>query len=258
VLHLFEVASGLDSLVVGETEILGQVKNAYEAAKAIGMTGKFKNVLFQRAIHVGKRVRSETAIAVGQTSVASAAVQLAERIFGELSESEVMILGSGAMAELTARHLMARKVAKLSIANRTREKAEALAGRFRGRAIAWEQFPEVLAHADIVIASTGSPVPIVTRDLLVKAQRLRAGRSLFLIDIAMPRDVEDEAHGLAHVYLYRLKDLETIVSENLKGRAAEVERARALVRRKAEEFCAWEHSWESGRETSLRHSEVVG
>src|SRR5207302_11261361 len=129
--HLFAVAAGLDSLVVGETEILGQVKDAYEAAKSAGMTGKYSNVLFQRALYVGKKVRNDTAIAVGQTSVASVAVQMAETIFGSLSKSSVLILGAGAMAELTARHLMSQKVAKLLIANRTEERAQGLAGKLK-------------------------------------------------------------------------------------------------------------------------------
>lgn len=251
--HLFEVASGLDSLVVGETEILGQVKTAYESAKAAGMTGKYSNVLFQRALHVGKRVRSDTAIAVGQTSVASVAVQLAESIFGGLGESSVLILGAGNMAELTARHLLSKKVARLLIANRTWERAKALAERFEALPLAWERFPEALSHADILIASTGSERPVLTREMVASAMRGRGGRSLFLIDIAMPRDVEEEVHGLDHVYLYRLEDLETIVAENLKSRGSEVERARQLVLEKAEEFCSWERSVESGREISLRH-----
>ena len=142
--HLFAVAAGLDSLVVGETEVLGQVKNAYEAAKARGMTGKHFNVLFQRALYVGKKVRNDTAIAVGQTSVASVAVQLAESIFGSLAQSEVLILGAGAMAELTAQHLLSQKARKLVISNRTWERARALADRFSAEALPWESFPEAL------------------------------------------------------------------------------------------------------------------
>lgn len=256
VLHLFEVAAGLDSLVVGETEILGQVKIAYEAAAAAGMTGKRFNVLFQRALFIGKKVRNDTGIAVGQTSVASVAVQLAESIFGDLKACEVLILGAGNMAEVTARHLLSKKVARLSIANRTWERAQALATRFKGRPLAWADFPEQLAAADVVISSTGSDLPVLTRDMVEAAVSRRAGRSLFIIDIAMPRDVEESVHGLDHVYVYRLGDLEAIVADNLKHRGGEVERARALATLKAREFSAWTASVASGREVSLKHSEA--
>ena len=252
--HLFAVASGLDSLVVGETEILGQVKGAYEAAREAGMTGKHCNVLFQRALYVGKKVRSDTAIAVGQTSVASAAVQLAESIFGNLSGSEVLILGAGAMAELTAQHLLSQKVSRLLISNRTWERAEALAGRFSAEPVPWESFPRALSRVDIVIASTGSPTPVVTREMVASILKARSGRSLFIIDIAMPRDVEEAVHGLEHVYLYRLEDLEAIVAKNLKNRAGELDRAWRLVEDKATEFAAWQESVAQGREISLKHA----
>lgn len=255
--HLFEVAAGLDSLVVGETEIMGQVKGAYEAARALGMTGRTSNVLFQRALFVGKKVRNDTKISAGQTSVASVAVQLAHRIFGDLSQSSVLILGAGAMAELTATHLSSSKVMRLSIANRTWERAVELAGRFSARPLRWEDFPSALVEADIVVASTGSPEPIVTRAMVVELMRRRSGRSLFLIDIAMPRDVEESVHGLEHVYLYRLEDLEGIVADNLRNRGGEVERARALVHEKAAEFCAGDRREFAGQAAELRHSEAL-
>ncbi len=256
VLHLFEVSAGLDSLVIGETEILGQVKNAYEAAAAAGMTGKRSNVLFQRALYIGKKVRNDTGIAVGQTSVASVAVQLAESIFGDLKACEVLILGAGNMAEITARHLLSKKVAGLSIANRTGARAEALAARFKGRSLAWDAFPAHLGTADVVISSTGSDLPVLTRDMVQAAVRRRGGRSLFIIDIAMPRDVEESVHGLEHVYVYRLGDLEAIVADNLKHRGGEVERARVLAAQKAGEFSGWAASIASGREISLKHSDA--
>lgn len=251
--HLFDVASGLDSLVVGETEILGQVKTAYESAKACGMTGKYYNVLFQRALYTGKKVRTETAIAVGQTSVASVAVQLAQSIFGGLQGSQVLILGAGAMAELSARHLLAKKVSRLVISNRTRERAEALAAGLKAEPLVWEKFPEILSQVDIVISSTGSPEPVLTKAMVAPTLKARCGRSLFIIDIAMPRDVEEAVHGLEHVYLYRLQDLEAIVAKNLEERGHEVERAKILSRQKAGEFCAWHDSLKSGRQASLRH-----
>jgi glutamyl-tRNA reductase len=256
--HLFEVAAGLDSLVVGETEILGQVKAAYEAALGAGMTGKALNVLFQRALYVGKLVRSETAIAVGQTSVASVAVQLAQSIFGRLSESEILVLGAGAMAEACARHLSGRGVRRLTVANRTLENAKALAERLRPAAVevsAWEDFPSRLSRVDVVIASTGSPAAVLTKELIESALPDRRGRSLFVIDIAVPRDVEEAVHGLEHVYLYRLEDLETIVAENLGTRGQEIAKAREIVHGKAAEFAGWIESVIAGRETSFKHAE---
>lgn len=253
--HLFEVASGLDSLVVGETEILGQVKSAYELAKAAGMTDKRTNVLFQRALYTGKKVRSETAITVGQTSVASVAVELAASIFGSLAKSEVLILGAGAMAELTARHLLSKKVAKLTIANRTWERGAELARRLSAAALPWERFESALDTVDIVVASTGSDKPVVRRDAVAAAMAKRAGRSLFFIDIAMPRDVEEGIHALEHVYVYRLEDLESIAMRNLASRGNEVTSARALARAKAEELWRWYESLSTGQEISLKHSD---
>jgi glutamyl-tRNA reductase len=253
--HLFAVASGLDSLVVGETEILGQLKTAYDCAKKTGMTGKRLNVLFQRALYVGKKARTETGIAAGSSSVPSVAVQLAESIFGALEGKSALILGAGAMAELAAKHLVARGVGKLSVANRTWERGYALAARFSGEAVRWESFPEALADADVVIASTGAPTAVLTRSVVETASRRRGGRSLFLIDIAMPRDVEESVHKLDGVFLYRLEDLESIVAKNLASRAGAMAAARAIVEAKADEFDAWARSLSSGRELSFRHSE---
>lgn len=252
--HLFAVAAGLDSIVVGETEILGQVKDAYEAAKASGMTGKRLNVLFQRALYVGKKVRSETAIAAGASSVPSVAVQLAESIFGELRGRAALVLGAGPMAELAAKHLVARGVSRLSVANRTWERAYQLAARFSGEAVRWDAFPAELERADVVIASTGAPAAVVTRAMVEDASRRRGGRSLFFIDIAMPRDVEESVHSLDNVYLYRLEDLESLVARNMAGRAGAVAAAESIVAAKAAEFAAWAASLSSGRELSLRHS----
>lgn len=252
--HLFEVACGLDSLVVGETEILGQVKAAYEQSLACRMTGKGTNVLFQRALYVGKLVRNETGIAVGQTSVASVAVQMAESIFGDLKKSEVLVLGAGLMAELTAKHLLSKKISRLTIANRTFERAEELASRFNGHPLEWERFPEYLDRADVVIASTGADHAVLTKEAVSSALGRRAGRSLFIIDIAMPRAVEESVHGLDQVYLYRLEDLEAIVAQNLKNRGGEISAAQELVARKAAEFSSWADAVAAGREMSLRHS----
>ena len=254
--HLFAVASGLDSLVVGETEILGQVKSGYEAAKNAGMTGKRLNVLFQRALYVGKKVRSETAIAAGSGSVPSVAVQLAETIFGCLEGKSALILGAGAMAELAAEHLVARGVTQLAVANRTWERAYQLAARYHGEAVRWENFTEELTRADVVISSTGAPAAVLTRQIVEDAVRRRGGRSLFLIDIAMPRDIEESVHGIDGVYLYRLEDLEAIVAKNMASRAEAVADARRIVEAKTAEFELWARSLSTGRELSFKHSEA--
>ena len=253
--HLFAVAAGLDSIVVGETEILGQVKTGYEAAKAAGMTGKRLNVLFQRALFVGKKVRTETALAVGAPSVPSVAVQLAETIFGRLEGKSALILGAGAMAELAAKQLAARGVSKLVVANRTWERAYALAARYQGEAVRWEAFPAELERADVVIASTGAPSAVLTREVVETAVRRRGGRSLFMIDIAMPRDIEESVHQIAGVYLYRLEDLEAIVAKGMASRAEAVAAARRVVDAKAAEFGEWARSLSTGKERSFKHSE---
>jgi glutamyl-tRNA reductase len=253
--HLFAVAAGLDSIVVGETEILGQVKAAYESAKGAGMTGKRLNVLFQRALYVGKKVRSETAVAAGASSVPSVAIQLAESIFGELKGRSALVLGAGAMAELAAKHLMSRGAAKLTVANRTWERAYQLAARFGGEAVKWDEFPKELETADVVIASTGAPQAVVTAAMVEAAAKRRGGRSLFFIDIAMPRDVEESVHSLDNVYLYRLEDLEGIVAKNMAGRSGAMAAASAIVDDKAAEFAAWADSLSTGRELSLKHAE---
>ncbi len=254
--HLFAVASGLDSLVVGETEILGQVKTGYETAKSAGMTGKRLNVLFQRALYVGKKVRTETTIASGSSSVPSVAVQLAETIFGRLEGKSALILGAGAMSELAAKHLASRGTARLAVANRTWERAYALAARYQGDPVRWEDFPRELERADVVVCSTGAPSAVITRELVEAAAKRRGGRSLFLIDIAMPRDVEESVHEIDGVYLYRLEDLEAIVAKNMASRAESVAAARGLVEAKAAEFSAWAGSIGTERELSLKHAEA--
>ena len=252
--HLFCVAAGLDSLVVGETEILGQVKTGYELAKAAGMTGKRLNVLFQRALFVGKKVRTETALAQGASSVPSVAVQLAESIFGRLEGKSALILGAGAMAELAAKHLAARGVSKLFVANRTWERAYQLAAHHQGEAVRWEAFPAELERVDMVVASTGAPSAVVTRAVVEAAVRQRGGRSLLLIDIAMPRDIEESVHKIEGVYLYRLEDLEAIVAKTMASRAEAVAAALRIVEDKAAEFNAWALSLSTGHERSLKHS----
>lgn len=256
--HLFEVASGLDSLVLGETEVLGQVKKAYEFARKAGTTGKRTNVLFQKGIAVGKAVRSRTNISMGQVSVASVAVELAKRIFGQLTGSTILILGAGEMAEKTARYLKSAKVSKLYFANRTWEKGVALAENFRAEAVRWESIDRVLDVVDIVVASTGAPDVVVTRERVEAALARRGGRSLFFIDIAMPRDVSPDVHSLDGVYLYSMDDLKSIVAENLSRRETEIVSANKIIHAEAKKMDAWLASLDSGREIRLRHSPLSG
>lgn len=254
--HLFSVASGLDSLVLGESEILSQVKKAYEDALGAEATRKRTNVLFQRALLVGKSVRTTTQISQGQLSVASVAVELAKRIFGSLADSEVLILGAGEMAVKTARHLVSSKVARLHIANRTWERARSLSASLKADPIRWDAFPSILARADIVVASTGAMEPIVTADLVREACARRSGRSLFLIDIAMPRDVAPEVENMDGVYLYRIEDLRAIADENAVRRRGEIDAANVIIRRETESFESWLDSLDVGPEISLKHSHL--
>lgn len=255
--HLFRVAGGLDSLVLGETEILGQVRQAYEAARDRGTTGKRTNVLFQRSLFVGKAVRSRTGISAGQVSVASAAVELARRIFGRLNRSSVLVLGAGDMAEKTVRHLSSAKVARIWIANRTWERAEALAAGLGAEAVPWEAFPARLAEADVVVSSTGAPTAILTRPLVEAVMAGRRGRPLFLIDIAMPRDVSEDVDRIEGVYLYAMHDLQGVVEENVSRRRGEIAAAEAILAEETARFGEWLRSLEDGREISLRHAPVA-
>jgi glutamyl-tRNA reductase len=252
--HLFRVSSGLESLVVGESEILGQVKRAYEVARAAETTGKLTNVLFQRALYVGKLARVRTGISAGPTSSASLAVALAERIFGDLRECRVLIVGAGEMAELTVRALLSQKVAHLTVVNRTFEKAQELARLYGGEAARLASLAEEVGRADVVICSSASPEPVLRAAEVAEVMRRRRGRSLFLIDIAVPRNVEAAAHDLENVYLYDIDDLQTIVNESLGRRQREIDRAAALAAGQAGEFAGWFDAWRQGTTAALRHS----
>jgi glutamyl-tRNA reductase len=240
--HLFRVSAGLDSLVVGEPQILGQVKQAYAVATEQHCTGALLNRLFHHAFSVGKRVRAETGLADGAVSVSYAALGLARKICGDFSRLTALILGSGDMAALTARHLQAQKPAALLISSRTLANAEALASEVGGRVIPWSDADAAIATADIVVTATGSPRPIVTRDRVWQAMQKRRTRPLFFIDIAVPRDVEPAAGDVHQVFLYNIDDLQGIVSENLARRASEVARAETIVGEESEDFVAWSRS----------------
>jgi glutamyl-tRNA reductase len=221
--HLFSVASGLDSMVIGETEITGQVKSAYETAKAAGLTGKKMNQLFQTACRVVKKIRTETAIGRGATSVGSVAVELAEKVFDrDLSDKTVMILGAGKMGEACVKHLAKRGAKTVLVSNRSFERAEKLAVEFGGRAVRLEDSAAALAEADILVSSTGSPDLVLRRAEVAAILPLRRNRPLVLVDIAVPRDIDPAVAELPNVFLYDIDDLQAVVRENTKNRESEL------------------------------------
>ncbi len=242
--HLFRVASGLDSLVVGEPQILGQVKAAYSAASDLHHTGALTNRLFHSAFAAGKRVRSETGLGEGAVSVSYAAISLAKKIFGQLKGRNVLILGAGAMAKLTGVHLQAQQVKTIAIASRTLSTAQNLASTLGGRAVPWEALDEALGDADIVITATGAAEVVLTRTRLEDAMRPRRNRPIFIIDIALPRDVDPAAGNLDQVFLYNIDDLQAIVQENLARRGKELLRAEAIVEEEVARFTSWMQSRE--------------
>ena len=237
--HLFRVAAGLESLVVGEPQILGQIKDAFAAAERARRTGPLTSRLFATAFTAGKRVRSETRLGEGAVSVSYAAIALARKIFGTLQGRHVLVLGAGEMAELTCVHLRAQQIASLTIASRTLATADRLAGTLEGRAIPWSGLGDALRAADIVVSATGAAEPVLTRRMVDEAMRGRRGRPLFVIDIAVPRDVEAAAGAVEQVFLYNIDDLRTIVQENLEHREAELARADAIVAEEVSRFSAW-------------------
>ena len=241
--HLFRVAAGLDSLVVGEPQILGQVKTAYSTASDRGYTSAVTNRLFHTAFGVGKRVRTETGLSEGAVSVSYAAIALARKIFGDLTGLNVLILGADGMAKLTGTHLKAR-VRQITIASRTLAAADRLARELGGQAVAWSDLTSVLSTADIVITATGAVDPVLTRASVADVMRPRRQRPLFIIDIAVPRDVEPSVGDLEQVFLYNIDDLQGIVKENLTRRSSELDRAEAIVAEEVAKFTAWLHSRE--------------
>ncbi len=232
--HLFAVASGLDSMVLGETEITGQVKQAYQAAQAAKLTGRVMNRLFQAGLQTAKAIRTHTQIGRGATSVGSVAVELAERIFDrDLSQKAVMILGAGKMGEACVRHLAKQGAHSILVANRSFERAQALAAEFGGRAIRFGDCLKAMVEVDIVVCSTGCPQTVLQRADLEAVMRQRQRRPLILIDIAVPRDIDAEVRFLEGVYLYNIDDLEEIVREHVRLREQELERCRAIIEEQA-------------------------
>jgi glutamyl-tRNA reductase len=237
--HLFRVAASLDSLVMGETQILGQVKDAYRQALEKNSTGAVMNRLLHRAFRTAKRVRSETAIAVNPVSVSFAAVELAKKIFGSLTGKKILLIGAGEMAELTGLHLVSNGAGEIIVANRSQAQAVALAEKFHGAAVSLDALTEKLIDADIVISSTGAPSYIVTADMVRSIHHQRKNRLLFLIDIAVPRDIDPEAGNLENVYLYNIDNLQDIVDENMKIRKKEALHAEAIVDEEVKKYLNW-------------------
>ena len=237
--HAFRVASGLDSMVLGEPQILGQFKQAVRAAQAAGTLGLLLNKLFQRTFAVAKSVRSETEIGAATVSMASAAVGLAQRIYPSIAEQSVLFIGAGEMIELTATHFAAHHPRRMTFANRTLERAQALADRFLGRAITLNELPSQLAMHDIVVSSTASTLPIIGKGLTESALRARKHRPMMMVDLAVPRDIEGEVGALDDVFLYTVDDLGKIAREGMEVRGNAVTQAEAIIENQVTDFMHW-------------------
>ncbi|HEY0386402.1 MAG TPA: glutamyl-tRNA reductase [Pyrinomonadaceae bacterium] len=234
--HVFRVASSLDSMVVGEPQVLGQVRRAYSLAVTAGTTGRILNRLVHQALHVAKRVRTETGIAASAVSISYMAVELGRKIFGSLTGRTVLLIGAGEMAELSARHLINAGVARVLFANRTHETAERLAAEFGGAAIDYRQLPKHLAEADIVLCSTGASHFVVTKALAREALELRRNRPVFFIDISGPRNIDPAVGELPNLFVFDIDDLEAVVASNIREREHEAERAELIVESEVMQF----------------------
>ena len=237
--HLFRVTSSLDSLVMGEPQILGQVKDAYRQAVDNGTTGIILNKIMHYAFRVAKRVRTETGLAANAVSVSFAAVELSKKIFGGLQGKTVLLVGAGEMSELAARHLINYGAAQILIANRTPARAQQMAEEFHGRAVPLDQIEETLRDVDIVISSTGAPGYVITAGMVAAALHRRKNRLLFLIDIAVPRDIDPAAAAIENVFLYNIDNLQDIVDENVRGRMQEAQKAEAIINEEVFRFNRW-------------------
>lgn len=237
--HIFRVACGLDSMILGEPQILGQMKTAYQAACDAGTIGKLLGKLFQHTFTAAKKVRTDTAIGSSPVSVAFAAVQLAQQIFDKLSEQTALLIGAGETIELTARHLSQQGIGRIIIANRTFEKAHALAEQFNGYAISLAEMPNHLAEADIVISSTASQLPILGKGRVESALKKRKRKPMFMVDLAVPRDIESEVEQLSDVYLYTVDDLQHTIEQNMNSRRQAAEQAEEIIDTQVDYFLAW-------------------
>lgn len=239
VYHLLRVATGLDSLVVGEPQILGQITEAYEAALSQGAAGTVLSALFRAAIHTGKRVRTETGISVNPASISSVAAHLAGELLGDLSQQHVLLIGAGEMGEGTLRALIKRGVTKIAVANRTYKYAEQLASTWGGQAITFQQLTETASEADIIITATGAPHTILNQELLKPVMAIRPTRPLFIIDIAVPRNVDPNVTEIPNIYLRNIDDLQSQATNNLCEREAEIPRVELIIAEEAAQFLKW-------------------
>jgi glutamyl-tRNA reductase len=241
-LHVFRVASGLDSLIPGEAQILGQVRAAYELARGADTAGPVLHRLFRQALRVGRRVRTETAIGENPASISSAAAELAERVFGSLEGRRILILGAGKMSDLATVNLVSRGVESVFVANRSVERAERLASRFGGRAVGLDEVESELESADVVVASTSARGFVLSASQVERAMAKRRGRPIFFIDIAVPRDIDPAVNEIEGCYLYDVDDLERVVEESVAGRKEEAVRAEAIASEEAQAFKDWQLS----------------
>ncbi|WP_411726575.1 glutamyl-tRNA reductase [Methyloglobulus sp.] len=248
--HMFRVACGLDSMILGEPQILGQMKSAYQIACEAGTLGKHLGKLFQQTFSAAKKVRTDTTIGSSPVSVAFAAVQLAQQIFSTLKEQTALLIGAGETIELTARHLSQQGVGRIIIANRTHAKAQALADQFKGQAITLSELPLHLADADIVISSTASHLPILGKGSVESALKKRRYKPMFMVDLAVPRDIEAEVEQLRDVYLYTVDDLQNTIDQNMDTRRRAAEQAEEIIETQVDHFLAWLRS--QSAQTTIR------
>jgi glutamyl-tRNA reductase len=248
--HMFRVACGLDSMILGEPQILGQMKTAYQAAYEAGTLGKQLGKLFQYTFSAAKKVRTDTAIGSSPVSVAFAAVQLAQQIFDKLSEQTALLIGAGETIELAARHLSQQGIGRIIVANRTYDKAHTLASQFNGYAIALSELPTHLAEADIVISSTASQLPILGKGSVESAIKKRKHKPMFMVDLAVPRDIETEVEQLRDVYLYTIDDLQNTIDQNMNSRRQAAEQAEEIIDTQVGYFLAWLRS--QGAQSTIR------
>jgi len=244
--HLFKVAAGLDSMMLGEAEILGQVRTAYTQALDHGATGPVLNRAFQGAIEVGKRVRAETEVGARPMSVALAGVKLAERVFGNLRGHSALVVGAGEVAEQVVEHLRHRGIGSVQVVNRSYERGAELARRMGGEAVPWDNLEAVLDAPDVLVASVGGTGAVLTRAMLERSMAGRSGRPIFLIDLGVPRNVDPDASALYNLYLYNIDDLGEIVEQNRKAREAEIPRAEAIIDEQLSKFESWRAALEAG------------
>ena len=242
--HLFRVAAGLDSMLLGEAEILGQVREAYRFAHEHGATGPVLNRLFQGALEVGKRVRTETELGTRPMSAASAGVKLAERIFGRLNERKALVVGAGTIGEQVVSHLRDRGISQLHVMNRSRERADELAKQFGGKVVGWGEWDTALQSPDVVVSSVSAEEPVLRRDMVERAMAARGNRALFLMDLGVPRNIDAHVGELYNVYVYNTDDLTEIVQQNHNARESEIPQAQGIVEEHVSKFLSWQASVE--------------